>query len=305
MRFAAVTFRSLVAALLCCGCSSSSSSGGQNAPPSLTLESSPLSVAAGQEDYRCWSYTVPTGSPLNVVQTVPTIPKGVHHYAVFTSPDPLPKAPLNYDCHEMGLDWGLVNAGGVGTPGMTFPDGAALALKPGSQIILQLHVLNASADTLDVPSVSVQLLGGEAASYEPIGLLIAGTLNITIPPNDNATKITGGCQVAQTLPNVFAVFPHMHQLGSHIQVGITPSGASSENVIYDAGWSFGTQGVYPVKTSVKTGDQVNVVCTYDNTTDKTVSFGLSSTDEMCFGVLYYYPATTQSSYCGFGAGNGP
>jgi hypothetical protein len=292
-------------AVLYCGCSSSSGSSGPSGPPSLTLQSSALSVPAGQEDYRCWSYKVPEGNPLNVIQTIPTIPKGVHHYAVFTSPDPLPASPQNYDCHEMGLDWGLVNAGGIGTPGMTFPEGAALSLKPGSQIILQLHVLNASADTLDVPEVNVQLLGGEAASYQPIGLLIAGTLNISIPPNSTATKINGGCEVADELPNVFAVFPHMHQLGSHIQVGVTPSGATNESVIYDAGWSFGTQGVYPVSTSVKTGDQVKVVCTYDNTSDKTVSFGLSSTDEMCFGVLYYYPAKTQSTYCGFGAGNGP
>jgi Copper type II ascorbate-dependent monooxygenase, C-terminal domain len=54
-----------------------------------------------------------------------------------------------------------------------------------------------------------------------------------------------------------------------------------------------------VTGAAKKGDQYGVTCTYDNTTSDTVSFGESSTDEMCFGVLYFWPnpVATISTYC--------
>ena len=54
-------------------------------------------------------------------------------------------------------------------------------------------------------------------------------------------------------------------------------------------WEFGSQGVYPVTGSAKAVDQVTVKCTYDNSTDGTVTFGEDTTNEMCIGVLFYYP----------------
>jgi hypothetical protein len=41
---------------------------------------------------------------------------------------------------------------------------------------------------------------------------------------------------------------------------------------------------------LKTGDTVDVVCTYDNTTGKTLHFGTSSNDEMCIAGLGRFPA---------------
>ncbi len=41
---------------------------------------------------------------------------------------------------------------------------------------------------------------------------------------------------------------------------------------------------------MKQGDEVDVYCSYDNTTGQTVSFGDSTLDEMCFGTMYRYPA---------------
>lgn len=298
--------------LSCGGQPGSSSSSANSGPPSLTLQSTPVTVQPGQEDYLCWSFAVPAGAPLDVVSTLPQIPQGVHHYAIFTNTAAMPANPVAYDCHDMGITWGLVNAGGVGTPGMTFPKGTALELPAGMQVILQLHILNASTTALSLPAVNVKLEGSTDPNLEQVGLLLAGTLNIDIPANDANGTATGTCQPGTDMQNVFAVFPHMHTLGTHIKVGVTPAGgaaggssAPTSSVIYDAGWNFGAQGVYPVHTSIGAKDTITVDCNYDNTTDKEVKFGLSTTDEMCFGVLYYYPATKATTYCGLGAGNGP
>ena len=42
---------------------------------------------------------------------------------------------------------------------------------------------------------------------------------------------------------------------------------------------------------------VDVECTYNNTTDKQVTWGDSSLAEMCFAVLYRYPASDTSYLC--------
>jgi hypothetical protein len=41
---------------------------------------------------------------------------------------------------------------------------------------------------------------------------------------------------------------------------------------------------------IPNGGGIDFTCTWDNTTDATVTFGESATDEMCFFWLYYYPS---------------
>jgi hypothetical protein len=48
---------------------------------------------------------------------------------------------------------------------------------------------------------------------------------------------------------------------------------------------------------LKAGDTVDVECTYNNTTDRTVAFGESSLDEMCFIGLYKFPLSDDGLVC--------
>jgi hypothetical protein len=89
--------------------------------------------------------------------------------------------------------------------------------------------------------------------------------------------------------NFFAVFPHMHQLGSHIKV--TAQTDAGDFVVYDEDYTFEDQTFAswePIPMSQ--GDRINVECTYDNDTGGTVGFGDSSLKEMCFAISYRYPA---------------
>jgi hypothetical protein len=42
---------------------------------------------------------------------------------------------------------------------------------------------------------------------------------------------------------------------------------------------------------MKSGDKLQVICSYNNTTGETVFFGDSSLEEMCFSITFRYPAT--------------
>jgi len=204
----------------------------------------------------------------------------------------------------MDATWSLVSGGGVGTPGLTFPEGTAMTLQGGTQVVLQLHLLNATSAP-EQPSGVINLVGTNATDLTPVGLLIAGTLDIDIPPHKSGVNVVGGCSAPFDMPNVFAAFPHMHQLGTNISLSLTPQGSTKADVLLNQAWDFGNQGVYPAKGSARKGDRVSVTCTYDNPGDTTVTFGESTTNEMCIGVLYYYPEAPGgmgglggANYCG-------
>ena len=297
----------LAFALVGCGGSDSDQGAQQPAPEDLAppavgtqIKSTKVKLEAGGERYSCWSFQLPTDKDLPLIQLEQQVAaKGVHHYAVFTSAkayDPAEAGP--YDCFSMGIEWGLVSGGGVGTPGVTFPEGTAMTLAAGQHIILQLHLLNPGTDTLEIPETRINLVGApKGDGLQPVGLIVAGTLDISIPAHSKDLKVEGGCALDASLPNIFAVFPHMHQLGKRIRVDLAPAGGTASTLVDDP-WDFGDQGLFPVKGTAAKGDQVKVTCTYDNPSDKDVSFGLHTGDEMCLEVLYHYPAAKPSAYCG-------
>lgn len=280
-------------------------SGGGNAelppldPPDvgMQLASTPVTLMPGEESYYCWSFEVPAGQPLNVTGIQPQTPsKGVHHFAAFTNTvSKTEDGP--YECSTMGVGWGLISGGGVGTNPVDFPQGTAMPLPEKQHVILQLHMLNATGEPLDVGKTYVNLKGTDAPDFQRVGLLIAGTLDITVPPQSTDVQVSGSCQLAFPLEHVFATFPHMHQLGRRITTELTPASGPVVTVS-DEEWNFQDQGLYPTEGSAQAGDTVKVTCHYDNPTDKQVDFGLHSSDEMCVNVLYYYPATEPPTYCG-------
>ena len=111
---------------------------------------------------------------------------------------------------------------------------------------------------------------------------------------------------------IYALMPHMHFVASGMKIDIhrpTPPGAEpgDECLIDTPQWSFDWTRSYrysaPLEDlpSLRSGDQINVRCTYDNTTGNAglmeelqqagkpgpfdVKFGETALDEMCLGVL--------------------
>jgi hypothetical protein len=299
MRLAAALVLTIV------GCSSQSGSapsgsGALIAPPAVGAQvaSTQVTLDGGGEKYLCWSFKMP--SAFSIIGTETGLPAvAVHHYAVFTSSSAVPADAAGYDCRVMDGSWGLVSGGGRGTPGLKFPDGVGMPLPAGQHIVFQLHLLNASSSPVTVPVAAINLLGSTATNLQTAGVIIAGNLDITLPAHSTGVKISGGCPAPWPLTNVFALFPHMHTLGTHISMTVTKQGTTTPDMLLDQSWDFGSQGVYPATGTAAQGDQIGVTCTFTNPGNSDVHFGESTLDEMCLGVLYYYPAQQASQYCGF------
>lgn len=201
-----------------------------------------------------------------------------------------PIAPSGTHHTLLGLD-GVgasdnIYASGIGTNELVFPPGVGLRIPAGKTLILQLHIFNPTADVLTGTSgIEVIPVAAEDVQHEA-EIFLPGPLGINIPPNTEKT-ISGTCPLtaAQT---VFALFPHMHQFGTHFKTTLNIGG--QPQVLHDEDYEFEHQPVISFEPiALSAGDSVTTDCTYQNNTTSPVNWGESSNSEMCFSILYRYP----------------
>src|SRR5262249_25622002 len=141
---------------ICAACSGNQSNGGgggnqtpdggsssddASVPPGtevLHLVSSDYTVPAGQEVYPWERITVP--NDIYLVKITPLSPLGVHHEVVAIDPSGTPDGRTT--CGPTGLGWTNLFASGVNSPSLSMPDGVALKVSAGQQVVLNLHLFN-------------------------------------------------------------------------------------------------------------------------------------------------------------------
>ncbi len=239
-------------------------------------------LAPGTEAYRCVRWTAPGDLLLAAVR--PVAPSGTHHVVLMVgSPD----APDGDRECTSALEQPIVYGAGLGTDPYVLPDGVAIKVLAGQQLLLNLHLYNASSEPLSGRSgVDAVTVTPDRVTHEA-GVVLAGKADgLTV--DVGRTTQTGTC-TAPGPSTVFGLVPHMHQLGVHMTV--THQSAAGARTLLDEDFAFDRQLVHPIApvVDVTRGDRLVVECTYVNSTGRTVTFGESSEAEMCFAVLYVYP----------------
>lgn len=209
----------------------------------------------------------------------PIAPEGTHHTLL---------ALGNFDVGN------VIYASGVGTNPVVFPEGVGLKLLAGQTIVLQLHLFNPQEAPLDgVSGIEIIEVAPEDVEQEA-DLLLPGPFGFSIPPNQEYSH-SGTCTVNQQ-QTVFALFPHMHQLGTDFKTTLSVNG--TETVLHEGPYSFDHQAFISFDPiTLNPGDSIKTDCTWNNTTANNVGWGESSTTEMCFSILYRYPAIEGDSFC--------
>lgn len=282
------------------GCSSSSGSSaaepnqqGSTSDNWQTLITGDWTVPPGTETYTCVRQTVTEDFYVKAFEAIN--PLGTHH-TLLTMGDP--DAPDGITPCNAGTNHPLsVFGSGVGTNPFEFPEGIALKVPKGSQLLLNLHLFNTGTDPAGISGTSgtrIQTVPASAVVNVAEGIL-AGTINITLPPHMPSTA-SGNCTMSSNV-TLISVAPHMHQLGVYMKVDAMSSIAGN-TTIFDGPYSFDDQSYHALTPlQLAMGDKVHVACSYNNTTDNTVTFGQSSLAEMCFAGLYRYPADGSSYGC--------
>jgi len=269
------------------------------------LIQSDWTIEPGTERYNCQRLTV--DHDIYVTKIKPIEPVGTHHTLLSYVTNPTKPDGFEADCGTFAPDWIMVFASGVGSPDLEMPAGVALEIPAGTQIVLNLHLFNTTDGTLQgtsgydvwevdpsqVDSVANVALAGPVPSFA-----VDGDPSVTkIPADSQDHTVSGRCTMDQAR-DFFAVFPHMHQIGTHIKIWVHTA-ANGDQTVYDADYDFNNQkfASFP-SIHLAQGDTINVTCTYNNTTGSPVGFGESSTDEMCFAISDLTPPYQGNNFLG-------
>ena len=250
------------------------------AAPTFTLTTPDITVPAGQESYVCFSQTLDEDIAVDRFEFTQT--QFVHH--VFLSRAVAPEPEGLSECNVIFRQtWRPMFVTGNGSTSLEYPPGAASVLHKGEQIVLQLHLLNAST-TEAHKSASVVMRKSTLSNPDPVAIYAFGTQKIALPPHA-ATNIVDDCKPSEDV-EAFATFAHMHKLGTALHFSVEGDDGTMQEVVNRDPYSFNKQFIEADPIRAPKGKKTHLTCGYDNTTDHVVTFGESSNDEMCYLVGY-------------------
>jgi hypothetical protein len=249
-----------------------------------TLVAGDWSLAPSSEKYVCVRLTAT--SDLYIRSIRPVAPLGTHHTVLMIGAPDGPDGTV--DCTS-ALVKPAIFASGVGTDTLDLPAGVAVHVRPGQQLLLNLHLFNGSdADLTGTSGIEVLEAEPEAVQHEAGVVLIGKAQGLEVPPN-MSTQV-GRCTTPANV-TVFAVAPHMHMMGRHMKVSYANADGTGARVLHDQPYDFDEQrfGVLAPHLVTGAGARVTVECTYFNPTGQTVYFGESSNQEMCYALAFIHP----------------
>jgi hypothetical protein len=247
------------------------------------------SLAPGATDiYKCVRFTIPQDMYITNINA--QAPLGTHHTVLsIAGGNGSSGADGEQDCNVGTLGMVMLYASGVGTSPLDFPTGVGIKVSAGQQIHLNLHLYNAGDEPLTGES-AIWVKSQPTPPPTLAEMVFAGSFNVYLQPNATMTQtVTGECQATSDY-SLFALWPHMHKLATKQLVEhVSTSGTA---ILHEQPYMFEEQKYWPQQplVQVKTNDKIRVTCSYINDTNKTVTWGDSSDQEMCFAGLYRYPA---------------
>ena len=263
--------------------------GGASAGDTFEFDTETYTLQPGEEQtYMCYTTRIPEGEKMRITEVIPTYGKAIHHLGVYQMMKDEPEGVFN--CPELTRDnWLPIYGGGIESGSLKMPEGAALTVPGGRQVLVQLHLLNASGDVV-TDKAHILFRTSKAPDLVNAGIFGFDNRDLHIPAHTNDAMEQQTCSPIGRDMDVFAVFGHMHQRGKKIEVS---RGASpGDEVLYSATWTFQDQPTVPSIFHVSKDDNIHVRCWYDNPDDFEVNYGEKTANEMCSFVFYYTPFTT-------------
>jgi hypothetical protein len=267
--------------------------GDQDDPNVVNMVSQRYTLQPGEEKYFCYTMRLPADRDVAIKKVTPTYGEGTHHIlfaqTIATEPDGFSECSVLFK-----QTWLPLYTGGLDSGPVEMPEGVGFStLERGQQVILQLHLQNATDDVIsDVTSLRVDLIDKTPDMIEA-GIYGMDNRAIDVPPTEERT-IAMSCSPGHDL-NVFAVLGHMHKHGTLLDV--SRGATAGTEMLYSESFNFAEQPLEAMTMTVHGSDQLHLRCTHKNNTSNPIKYGESSDDEMCAFVFYYAPASFQLDGC--------
>jgi hypothetical protein len=258
-------------------------------PNTFRWSTESFSVDAEQEKYLCYAKTLDEDLVINSYKS--TVGTFVHHLILSRARKPETEGFSECDV-AFKSNWETIFISGAGSSTLEFPSDAGVVLKKGTQLVLQMHLLN-TRDTPVDGSVIIDMTRSSVENPRPVSSYIFGTAAVELPPMQQ-TDVVGTCAVRQPV-HLIAGFPHMHLLGSAMRFEVGPSKDALQEVFKRDPFEFGNQSIDKLAVTLTPGNVTRVTCTFNNTKDQTVSYGESTLNEMCYFIGFAVDLPAQSA----------
>ncbi|MFT7626316.1 MAG: hypothetical protein ACI9WU_005511 [Myxococcota bacterium] len=251
------------------------------------------SMTPGEETTRCVVLAVgnETAVSINAIRT--KLAPGSHHLIVYRTNDPVNNTPVKCEPFSDTLSSQPLMISEIPEETLQLPKGVALDLDANQHVRLEVHYLNYFPEDIEAhASVEFVVLPDDEVESKA-NMVLYGTSNFFVPPGGSQTTPWSSFD----MPNgsqIYAVTGHTHQWGTNVDIEVTRAGGDPE-AIYPGDTPF-VWAEAPVKEfspalTMAPGDGLRMRCSWQNDSDKGVTFGLSAKAEMCVLWAYYYPST--------------
>ncbi|MBT6491425.1 MAG: hypothetical protein HOK97_16770 [Deltaproteobacteria bacterium] len=171
-----------------------------------------------------------------------------------------------------------------------FPDGMAIKVPEGAQLVIQQHVLNLrETEIVTNDALHLALLPQEDVEIQA-GFLGLSAVDFEIAPHSTQT-LELDCEVPADM-NILTIGGHMHESGMRYEA-LSGSLDNLSPLLQVESWLpiFRDEppvAEWPLESPriIQQGSIIRTICEFENTTDDALSFP----EEMCATFGYYYPA---------------
>ncbi len=190
-----------------------------------------------------------------------------------------------------------------GTVPYTEPDGMALRLDAGTDLVLNIHLQPSGKQEWIQPSLGLYFTDRPAKRF-PMLVQLDNDRKIDIPPGVKDFIVTDEFTVPEEV-ELLAIYPHAHYLGRDLRAFATYPDGMKKSLIHIPQWNLNWQAVYryAMPVDLPKGTVVSMRYSYDNSDEnplnpndppKRVTAGNSSSDEMAHLWLQLLPRGASS-----------
>ena len=244
------------------------------------FQTTPKTVAPGEETYWCYAETLTQDLAIDQISFKKTA--GVHHLLLSKA---TVKEPEGWAECKVLLRTSWIPMFGAATDDatLTTPAGSGFVLPAGTQIVAQFHFLNPTAQAVTLPP-RFEMRRTQRADVDPVGLLAFGPSDFSLPAKSK-TDLVDECTTVSDY-DVFALGPHMHYAGRGLTFEVQQPDGTYKKVYSVDDYAFDRQKIDQMTLPLASNLRTRTTCTFENKGDQPLVFGESSSNEMCFLVMF-------------------
>ena len=185
-----------------------------------------------------------------------------------------------------------------GTAPYTEPDGMALRLDAGTDLVLNIHLQPSGKAEWIQPSLGLYFTEQPATRF-PMLLQLENDRKLDIPPGEKNFLVTDEFTLPEDV-QLLAIYPHAHYVGKDLQAFATFPDGTQKSLIHIPSWDLNWQAVFRYQTPVElpAGTVISMRYRYDNSDEnirnpnvppKRVVGGNRASDEMAHLWLQVLP----------------